>query len=189
MGWFWMGGCVRRRPTVRGAVSGSGGGSSLLSAEYGAVGPRHLRARVGAAQYGDFVPQREDLGVLRGVGAGEQRHPVQHAYEQQVDESEGHGERSCWAFTGGGDAEVEPPKVRLAASRAGREQEVGAPFGAEVARFGNEPQHDGRVLQVLHRTVRSDKMPIPSHRQRFTARHAPQPVLCESVDVDDATPD
>jgi hypothetical protein len=42
------------------------------------------------------VPQRQDLDVLRRVGAGEQRQPAQHANEYQVDESEGHSERSCW---------------------------------------------------------------------------------------------
>jgi hypothetical protein len=38
------------------------------------------------------VAQDQDLGVLGGVGAGEQRQPAQHANEHQVDESEGHGE-------------------------------------------------------------------------------------------------
>jgi hypothetical protein len=55
---------------------------------------------VGAAQHGDLVTQCQDLGVLGGVGAGEQCQPAQHANEHQVDESEGHGERSCWAGTG-----------------------------------------------------------------------------------------
>ena len=69
-------------------------------AEHGAVEPGHLRAGVGAAQHGDFVPQREDLGVFGGVGAGEQRQPGQHANEHQVGKSEGHAERSCWGGAG-----------------------------------------------------------------------------------------
>jgi hypothetical protein len=52
------------------------------------------------AQHGDLVPQRQNLDVLRGVGAGEQRQPAQHANEHQVRESQGHGERSCWASPG-----------------------------------------------------------------------------------------
>jgi Phage integrase, N-terminal SAM-like domain len=34
------------------------------------------------------------------LGAGEQRQPAQHANEHQVDESEGHSERACWAGSG-----------------------------------------------------------------------------------------
>jgi hypothetical protein len=50
-----------------------------------------------SAQHGDFVTQDQDLDVLGGVGAGEQRQPAQHAGEHQVRESKGHGERSCSA--------------------------------------------------------------------------------------------
>ena len=42
----------------------------------------------------------KDLGVLGGVGAGEQRQPAQHANEHQVDESKGHSRRSCWLSSG-----------------------------------------------------------------------------------------
>ena len=55
---------------------------------------------IGAAQHNDFIPPRQNLGVLRGVGAGEQRQPAQHANERQVREWQGHGERSCWASQG-----------------------------------------------------------------------------------------
>jgi len=41
------------------------------------------------------VAQHEDLDVFGGFGAGEQRQPVQHAGEHQVDESECHSWRSC----------------------------------------------------------------------------------------------
>jgi hypothetical protein len=66
---------------------------SAHCAEHGAVEPRHLRA----AQHGDLVTQHQDLDVLGGVGAGEQRQPAQHANEKQIGKSEGHSERSCWA--------------------------------------------------------------------------------------------
>jgi hypothetical protein len=53
-----------------------------------------------SAQHGDLVTQDKDLAVLGGVGAGEKRQPAQHAGEQQVRESEGHGGRSCCAGRG-----------------------------------------------------------------------------------------
>jgi len=59
-------------------------------AEYGAVKPGQRWPGVGAAQHGDLVPQHDDLDVLGGVGAGEQRQPAQHANEKQVGKSEGH---------------------------------------------------------------------------------------------------
>jgi hypothetical protein len=37
------------------------------------------------------------IKIFGGVGSGEQRQPTQHAGEHQVRESNGHGERSCWA--------------------------------------------------------------------------------------------
>jgi len=69
-------------------------------AEHCAVEPGECGSRVGAAQHGDFVAQREDLGVFGGVGAGKQRQPAQHANEHQVGESEGHDGRSCWLSSG-----------------------------------------------------------------------------------------
>ena len=73
---------------------------SAQRAEHGAVEPGQCGPGVGAAQHGGFVAQRQDLGVFGGVGAGKQRQPAQHANEHQVDESEVHGERSCWAGKG-----------------------------------------------------------------------------------------
>ena len=84
-----------------------GGQQPAERAEHRTVGPGQCWSGVGAAQHGDLVAQREDLGVLGGVGAGEQRQPGQHANEHQVDESEGHSERSCWAVAEG-DVEVGP---------------------------------------------------------------------------------
>jgi hypothetical protein len=77
-----------------------GGQQSAQCAEHGAVEPGQSRPGVRAAQYRDLVPKCQDLGVLGGVGAGEQRQPAQHANEQQVDESEGHSRRSCWLPSG-----------------------------------------------------------------------------------------
>ena len=64
-------------------------------AEHGTVEPGECRSGIGAVQDGDLVSKREDLGVLGGIGAGEQRQPAQHANEHQVKESEGHSGRSC----------------------------------------------------------------------------------------------
>ena len=69
-------------------------------AEYSAVEPGQRWSGVGAAQDGDLVTQRQNLDVLGGVGAGEQRQPAQYANEHQVGESKGHNERSCWAGQG-----------------------------------------------------------------------------------------
>ena len=95
-------GCQRN--SVRGETSRtwrSGAGSSLLSALSTARSGQVSVGRVlRAAQYRDLVSQRQDLGVLGGVGAGEQRQPAQHANEHQVDESEGHSARSCWLSSG-----------------------------------------------------------------------------------------
>ena len=77
-----------------------GGQQPAQRAEHGAVEPGQCWPGVGAAQHGDLVTQRQDLGVLGGVGAGEQRQPAQHANEHQVDESEGHSGRSCWLSSG-----------------------------------------------------------------------------------------
>jgi hypothetical protein len=44
-----------------------------------------------SAQDGDLVTEQQDLDVLRCVGSGEQRQPGQHAGDDQVRESKGHG--------------------------------------------------------------------------------------------------
>jgi hypothetical protein len=87
---------------VRAAASGAAGRATVCSVRRA----RRDRARsvsAGcscAAQHRDLVPKRQDLGVLGGVGAGEQRQPAQYANEHQVDESEGHSGRSCWLSSG-----------------------------------------------------------------------------------------
>jgi len=77
-----------------------GGHQSAQRADHGAVEPGQSWPGVRATQYRDLVAKRQNLGVLGGVGAGEQRQPAQHANEHQVDESEGHSRRSCWLSSG-----------------------------------------------------------------------------------------
>jgi hypothetical protein len=57
------------------------------------------------------VPQRQDLDVLGGVGAGEQHQPAQHANDHQVDESEGHFSDHA-GLRRDGDGEVGLPQRR-----------------------------------------------------------------------------
>ena len=59
--------------------------------------------------YGELVTEHEDLDVFGCAGSGEQRQPAQHPGEQEIDESEGHGERACSAGCG------PRPRDRLAA--------------------------------------------------------------------------
>jgi hypothetical protein len=46
------------------------------------------------------VSQHQDLDVFHGIGACAQRQPTQHASKHQIDESQGHSGRSCWAAPG-----------------------------------------------------------------------------------------
>jgi hypothetical protein len=57
------------------------------------------------------MPQRQDLDVLGGVGAGEQHQPAQHANDHQVDESEGHSSDHA-GMRRRGDGEVGPLQRR-----------------------------------------------------------------------------
>jgi hypothetical protein len=86
---------------------------SAQRAEHRAVEAGECGSGIGAAQHGELVSQRQDLGVLGGVGAGEQRQPAQDANEHQVHESEGHNWRSCWAVR---------PLMFRSASRKGADQ-------------------------------------------------------------------
>jgi hypothetical protein len=43
-----------------------------------------------AAQHCDFVAQYQDLGVLGGIGASQERQLAQHPDQRQVGKSEGH---------------------------------------------------------------------------------------------------
>jgi hypothetical protein len=83
-----------QRNNVRGDTSRtwrSGAGNSLPSALSTARSSQGQRwSGVGAAQDGDLVTQRQNLDVVGGVGAGEQRQPAQYANEHQVGESKGH---------------------------------------------------------------------------------------------------
>ena len=69
-------------------------GSSRLNALSSARSAQFsLGLRVVSAQYGDLVAEHQDLDILGGVGAGEQRQPAQDAGEHQVREAEGHSDR------------------------------------------------------------------------------------------------
>jgi hypothetical protein len=60
--------------------------------ERGAVSPVRLRAGDLAAQDRDLVPQHQDLKILGGVAAGEQRQPAEQPDHEQVGEA---GEHEC----------------------------------------------------------------------------------------------
>ena len=55
------------------------------SREHGTVSPVRLRARDLPAQHRDFVPQHQDLRVLGGVTARQERQPAEHADHEQAD--------------------------------------------------------------------------------------------------------
>ncbi len=57
------------------------------------VGPVRFRAGDLAAQDCDLVPQYQDLHVLGGVAAGEQRHPAEQPDHEEVEEANEHNRR------------------------------------------------------------------------------------------------
>ncbi len=58
--------------------------------EDGAVGPVDPGPRMGVAQYGDLMPQHEQLGVLGGRPA-EQDQPAAQPREDEIEQAEIHG--------------------------------------------------------------------------------------------------
>ena len=56
--------------------------------QYRPIGPGQLRRPGLALEYGDLVPQEEDLGVLGPVGAGKQGKPAEDAEHRQITESQ-----------------------------------------------------------------------------------------------------
>jgi hypothetical protein len=52
--------------------------------EHGPVRPVQAWSGVGAAQYGDLVPQHEQFDVLGGGRAAQQRDQPQHLQEEQI---------------------------------------------------------------------------------------------------------
>jgi hypothetical protein len=67
--------------------------SRQQSREHGhhrAVGPVWFWAGDLAAQYGDLLPKYQDLYVLGGIAAGEQRHPAEQPDHEQVEEANEH---------------------------------------------------------------------------------------------------
>jgi hypothetical protein len=69
------------------------GQQSRERADHRAVGPVWFRAGDLAAQYGDLLPQYQDLHVLGGIAAGEQRHPAEQPDHEQVEEANEHDRR------------------------------------------------------------------------------------------------
>jgi hypothetical protein len=60
--------------------------------DHGAVSPVRLRAGNLAAQDRDLVPQHQDLNILGGVAAGEQRQPAEQPDHEQIGEA---GDHEC----------------------------------------------------------------------------------------------
>jgi hypothetical protein len=58
--------------------------------DHRAVSPIRLRAGDLATQDRDLVPQHQDLNILGGVAAGEQRHPAEQPDHEQVREANEH---------------------------------------------------------------------------------------------------
>jgi hypothetical protein len=69
------------------------GQQSRQRGNHGAVGPVRLRAGDLTAKDRNFVAQRQDLRVLRGVAPREERQPAEHADHEQVDEAKEHERR------------------------------------------------------------------------------------------------
>jgi hypothetical protein len=63
--------------------------------EHGAIRPVQARPRVGSAQHGDFVAQRQEFNVLGCRRAAEQQQQVHKLEEDQVEQTQRHGSRSC----------------------------------------------------------------------------------------------
>jgi len=62
--------------------------------EHGTVSPVRPRARGLPTQHRDLEPQHQDLRVLGGVTARQERQPAEHADHEQVDEADKHERRS-----------------------------------------------------------------------------------------------
>ena len=75
------------QPQAPGQQPGQGG-------EHGTVSPVRPRARDLTVQDSDLMPQYEDLRVLDGVTARQQRQPAEHTDHGQVDEANKHERRA-----------------------------------------------------------------------------------------------
>jgi hypothetical protein len=75
------------QPTVPGQQPGQGG-------EHDKVSPVRPLAPDLPAQRRDFVPQHQDLRVLGGVAARQERQSAEHADHEQVDEADEHERRA-----------------------------------------------------------------------------------------------
>jgi hypothetical protein len=84
------------------------GQQSAQRSEDRAVDSGPGQAWVVSAEHGDLVSAQPGSRRPCCTGSSEQRQPAQYAGEQQIDESEGHSERACWAGCG------QCPRGRLA---------------------------------------------------------------------------
>jgi hypothetical protein len=69
------------------------GSSPVKAAYHGPLGAVWFRAGNLTGQDRAIMPQDQDLHVLRGVSAGEQRQPAQRPDHDQIDEAEEHDRR------------------------------------------------------------------------------------------------
>ena len=60
--------------------------------EHGPVRPVQPWSWVGAAEYGDLVPQHEQFDVLGGGRAAHQQDQPQHLQEEQIQQPQRHGD-------------------------------------------------------------------------------------------------
>ena len=63
---------------------------SRQGGHHGAVGPVRLRAGDLTTEDSDLMTEHQDLDVLRGVAAGEQRQPAEQPDHEQIGEAEEH---------------------------------------------------------------------------------------------------
>jgi hypothetical protein len=62
--------------------------------EHGTVSPVQPRAADLTTQHRDLMPQNQDLRVLGGVAASQERQPAGHPDHEQVDETDQHERRA-----------------------------------------------------------------------------------------------
>jgi hypothetical protein len=63
--------------------------------EHRSIRPVQAGLGVSSAQHGDFVTQHQELDVLGHRRTGEQQQQVHQLTEDQVEQTQGHGSRSC----------------------------------------------------------------------------------------------
>jgi hypothetical protein len=63
--------------------------------EHCAIRPVQVRLRVGSTQHGDFMTQHQELDVLGRRRTSEQHQQVHQLTEDQIEQAQEHGSRSC----------------------------------------------------------------------------------------------